>query len=637
MCSNILHSCGLALIRLRKPLSYYVEKYGTPAWGLNTLCSLMEKQRSRGQDGAGIGVVKFDMPPGNRFLRRIRSACQNPLNTIFNTVCKDLTILDTMEPFDEILAKQQCKFLAEIYVGHLRYATHSQNGLECCQPYMYKNNIAAKNFMLAGNFNMTNTNELFKQIIRYGFNPESTSDTQIIMKLISYFLDQEHDQLAFNMGPGSLQKLRGFDLEKIISQEIDLIKIIKKAAQNWDGGYLFAGLIGNGDVFVCRDPAGIRPGFFYIDEEVIAVASERPALTNVFNIEPDQVQSIKPGHVLLIKKNGHIKLEPFIQEQPKKECSFERIYFSRDNDPDIYHERKMLGKKLAPRVLKALNNDIENAVFTYIPNSSKSCFEGLIEEVERLTRRNYADTLWLKIQQGSITQKDLYRLCNNKIRAQQLVHKNQKLRTFIAQDNFRHNLVAQLYDITKGIVKPTDTLVAIDDSIVRGTTLRRSIITKLAQLNPKKIIFVSSAPPIMYPDCYGIDMSKIGEFVAFKAAVSLLKDNQGENLLAEVAQKYSNYEKNNTEKPPPNFVKEMYDQCSPEELSAKIAEISRPKQLNWNGEIEIIYQTIESLHQAIPRYTGDWYFSGNYPTPGGFNVLQKSYLNWFSGRNQRAY
>lgn len=638
MSDFIRHECGLALVRLRQPLTYYRDRYGDPGWGLRQLYLLMEKQHNRGQDGAGLAVVKFDMPPGEEYLKRIRSDRHNAIERIFDVVMRGLINRSdkSWRELDDQAIKSVGDFLGEVYLGHLRYATHSTQGRVNCHPYVRKSNTASRNLAIAGNFNMTNSTQLFKQLVEYGLNPVGESDTQVILERIGYFLDREHDHLTATMGPESFQHLEGRVLADAISRDIDVLRIMRKASQDWDGGYVFAGLLGNGDAFAVRDPNGIRPGFFYINDEVVAVASERAALANVFNVEPEQVEPIKPGHVLEIKHGGRIRHEAFTEARKVRQCTFERIYFSRGNDPEIYNERKNLGRNLAPRVLDALGGDVENAVFSFIPNTAESAYMGLVEAIGRTTRERYEAEVWEKISSGQAQRGDLHKLLNGHLRTEKIAHKDQRLRTFITHDAARRDLVLHIYDITRGVVQPTDTLVVLDDSIVRGTTLRESIITILSRLNPKKIMIVSSAPPIMYPDCYGIDMSQLGRFIAFEAAVSLLNDRGEQGVLEEVEERCIAQANGPPEKMA-NHVKAIYDRFSLEEISNKVAELVRPKAIAWDGDVQVIYQNLPGLRDALPNHTGDWYFTGNYPTPGGFRVLNTSYLNWRKAADVRAY
>ncbi len=638
MSDSIGHECGLALVRLRQPLTYYRQRYDDPAWGLRHLYLLMEKQHNRGQDGAGLAIVKFDMPPGEPYLKRVRSDKHNAIERIFDIVIPKPERLNSRKfaDADDLDYKLHFEHLGNAYLGHLRYGTHSGNALANCHPLIRKNNIASRTLAVAGNFNMTNSSELFDQLIEYGLNPVGDFDAQVILERLGYSLDEEHRHLKATMGPGSLRNLQGRELSDSISNDIDLVRVLSKASEKWDGGYVFAGLIGNGDTFVCRDPSGIRPGFFYLDEEVVAVASERAALANVFNVDPERVEPIGPGCILVVKRNGHIVHEPFTDPMPLKQCTFERIYFSRGNDPDIYQERKNLGRQLAPRVIDAIDHDLEHAIFSYIPNTAEAAYVGLLEGVEKHTRKQHMEELWKRIQDKSATREDVEHLFNGRVRAEKIAHKDQRMRTFITHDAARRNLVMHIYDITRGVVKPEDTLVVIDDSIVRGTTLRESIITILSRLDPKRIVIASSAPPIMYPDCYGIDMSELGKFIAFEAAVKLLEDRDEQHVLDEVEEKCRAQHDLPNDKLV-NQVAAIYDRFTLEEISAKIAQLVRPADIPWQGDIDVIYQSIEGLRASMTNHTGDWYFTGDYPTPGGYRVLNNSYLNWRQNLPGRVY
>lgn len=638
MSEFIGHECGLALVRLRQPLSHYRDRYGDAAWGMRRLYLLMEKQHNRGQDGAGVAVVKFDMQAGESYLKRFRSATRNALEHVFDAMMRDVSRAKPrkLAAMDDHAIKRDFEYVGEASLGHLRYGTHSGHGTAHCHPYLRQNNVASRNLAIAGNFNMTNSAELFQRLVDQGLNPVGDSDTQVILERLGYVLDREHEHLHATMGPESFRGLDGRELAEAISRELDLVKVMRKAAQDWDGGYAFVGLLGNGDAFACRDPSGIRPAFLYIDDDVVAVASERPALCNVFNIEPEKVEPLKPGHMLVIKRDGRIEQLPFTDPLPLRQCTFERIYFSRGNDPDIYQERKALGRALAPRVIEALEGDVEHAVFSYIPNTAETAYVGMVEEIDRLTRRNHVDELWQRIKSGKVTKDDLVKLSNGHPRIEKIAHKDQRLRTFIMHDAARRDLVAHVYDITRGVVGEDDTLVVVDDSIVRGTTLRESIITMLSRLNPRKIIVVSSAPPVMYPDCYGIDMSQLGRFIAFEAAVQLTRERGNENLLDEVEQLCLAQRERPAEHLD-NHVAKIYGQFSLEELSDKIAQLVRPKTIAWRGRVEIVYQTVEGLRAAMPEHTGDWYFTGEYPTPGGYKVLNTSYLQWRQACDARAY
>jgi len=633
MSDRLTHECGLAFVRLRKPLHYYQETYGDAAWGLRKTYLLMQKQYNRGQDGAGLGVVKFDMPAGDQFLLRIRSDKHNAIERIFDVITEDTEELrEAITPETEMDAKRSCRFLGEVYLGHLRYGTHSGNSMAMCHPFVRKSNVASRNIALAGNFNMTNSSELFQNLVAYGLDPVGDNDTQVILEKIGYFLNDEHERLIKKH-----ENLEGRELAVTISKELDLGRMLKKAAQYWDGGYVFASLVGNGDAFICRDPAGIRPAFMYINDEVVACASERGALANVFNVEPDEIQQVEPGHIVVIKRDGTIEDTEFTTPLELRQCSFERIYFSRGNDPLIYNQRKRLGANLAPRIMKVLGDDIDRSFFSYIPNTAETCFLGLLEAMGGALRSIEADVIWGKIQDGSVTREDLSKLNQTRVQAELIAHKDQRLRTFITHDAARRDLVTHIYDITRGLIGKEDTLVVMDDSIVRGTTLRESIITSLSQLKPKRIVIVSSAPPIMYPDCYGIDMSQIGKFIAFEAAVALTRDAGNDAILDEIATICKEQEQLPVVQME-NQVKVLYGQFSLKEISCKIAELVRPPDLNWNGQLDVIYQDVEGLHAAMPAYTGDWYFTGNYPTPGGNAVVNRAYLNWHCGDDStRAY
>ena len=638
MSDVIRHECGLAFVRLRQPLTYYRDRYDDAGWGLRKLYLLMEKQHNRGQDGAGMAVVKFDMPPGEAYLKRVRSPKHNAIERVFDAVMKDIDAVSSPPASDasDQELKQQCEFLGEVYVGHLRYGTHAGHSIEHCHPYVRKNNTASRNLALAGNFNMTNSAELFEQLIDYGLNPVGESDTQVVLERIGYFLDREHEHLRAAMGPESFRGLAGRSLAREVSQELNIVRILRKASSGWDGGYVLAGLLGNGDAFVCRDPAGIRPGYYYLDDEVVAAASERAALANVFDVEPDRIEPVEPGHCLVVKRNGHIEHERFTDPLPRRECTFERIYFSRGNDPAIYRERKALGRNLAVRVLTSLDDDPEHAVFSYIPNTAEAAYVGLVEEIDRLTRGRHADDFWKRVKAGTATRADLDKLSNGHLRTEKIAHKDQRLRTFIAHDAARNDLVLHIYDITRGVVGDRDTLVVLDDSIVRGTTLRESIITMLSRLNPRRIVIVSSAPPILYPDCYGIDMSQLGRFIGFEAAVALLIERGEERILEEVEERCRAQESERPEKMV-NHVAAIYDRITLEDLTAKVAELVRPPSIAWDGRVDLIYQTVDGLHAAMPHHRGDWCFTGDFPTPGGYRVLNTSYLNWRQHQDVRAY
>ncbi|MAB82431.1 MAG: amidophosphoribosyltransferase [Phycisphaerae bacterium] len=637
MSDYIGHECGLALVRPKMSLEELQERNGDAAWALRRLHLLMEKQHNRGQDGAGIAVVKFDMPPGEPYLRRHRSTRHNAIERIFDSVTKDIApMYRANRPMSVQDAKRKCNLLGDVYIGHLRYGTHSKNSVQNCHPLVRKDNTASRNLAMAGNFNMTNSRALFEQLLDYGLNPVGDSDTQVILERIGYFLDLEHRHLRSTMGPESFLRLEGRELAEAISRDIDLVRVLGRASEQWDGGYAFAGLLGNGDAFVCRDPAGIRPLFWYEDDDVIAAASERPALMSTFDAEVEDIRSIEPGHVLVMKRDGTTTSAPFTERIEQRQCTFERIYFSRGSDPDIYAERKQLGRNLAAPILEAIDHDVEHAVISYVPNTAESAFFGLVEEVERQVKDHRAEAIWNSLQDGVPDLETFKKACTVRIRAEKVAHKDQRLRTFITHDAARRDLVTHIYDITRQIVTPEDTLVVLDDSIVRGTTLRESIITILSRLNPKRILIASSAPPIMYPDCYGIDMSHLGRFIGFQAAVALLEDHGQADVLEAVEHDC----RAQLDLPPEelvNHVQRIYEPFSLDQIGAKVAELVRPDNVPWDGALDVVYQGIEGLQSAMPAHTGDWYFTGRYPTPGGYKVLNRAYLNWREGRDQRSY
>jgi len=638
MSDRISHECGLAVVRLLKPLDWYREVYGDSLWGLRRLFLLMEKQHNRGQDGAGIGAVRFDMPAGEQFLSRLRSAKRNPIERLFDTVMKPLRNL-SMERTDALSGldlKRRMPHLGELMLGHLRYGTHGGRTITACHPYLRKNIVASRNLAVAGNFNLTNSKLLFEELMEYGLDPVGDSDTQVVLEKIGYYLDREHDHLAATMGPGSFRALEGRELAETVSAELDLVRVLRNASDRFDGGYVFASIVGNGDLLVCRDPAGIRPAFIYRDDAVVSVASERAALVTAFNVDPDAIEELPPAHALEVKRNGAIRIEPFIDPLPVRKCTFERIYFSRGNDRDIYRERKRLGANLAERVLEAIDWNIDDTVFGFIPNTAETAFAGLREEINAVLRRRNGEELWKRIEAGTVTREDVDRLIRTRARSEKVAHKDQRLRTFITHDAARRDLVSHVYDVTRGTIAEGDTLVVVDDSIVRGTTLRESIITMLSRLSPRRIVVVSSAPPIMYPDCYGIDMSQLGRFIAFEAAVSLLHDAGEADLLDEVEARCLEQVDLAPDRMK-NHVAAIYDRFSLETLSARIADLIRSDRLEWSGQIEMVYQDLPGLREAMPGHTGDWYFTGDYPTPGGYRVLNTAYLNWRKNDERRAY
>ena len=630
MSDPIGHECGLAFVRLKHAPSWYAQHTGDPAWGLRRLHLLMQKQRNRGQDGAGLATVKFDMPPGAAFMRRLRSHRDNAIERIFKGASADLPRIT--EDMDDAAIRRQADFIGDAYIGHLRYGTHSGHAVAHCHPLLRKDNTASKNLAVAGNFNMTNSRELFQRLVDYGLSPVGDSDTQVVLERIGYCLDLEHRHLRSTMGPGSFMSLEGRELAEAIARA----RVLRRAAEDWDGGWLFAALLGSGDAFVFRDPSGIRPGFWYEDEHVVAAASERAPLATIFNAPPDQVPAIEPGHALIVRRDGTTWTERCAPERPVRQCTFERIYFSRGNDPEIYEERKDLGRRLAKPLLDLVDWNVADAVYSFVPNTAETAYYGLIAETQHLVRHRQIDALWAKVQSGAITRDELEQLSPPQVRAEKVAHKDQRLRTFITQDRARLDLVAHVYDITHDIVSGKDSLIVLDDSIVRGTTLRESIVTILSRLDPKRIIIASSAPPIMYPDCYGIDMSQLDRFIAFQAAVSLVQERGGDELLAEVEAAC----RAEADLPPArmgNHVRRIYDECSLEDLQDRIATLVRPEGLPWKGELKVVYQTVDDLRAAMPEHSGDWYFTGEYPTPGGLRVLNRAYLNWRDGSAARAY
>ncbi len=639
MSDALTHECGLAFVRLRKPISWFQQERSDPLWGLRKLYLLMEKQHNRGQDGAGIACVKFDMPPGDAFLERERTAKRNPIERLFDEALSPAAELDEAElnGMPEMELKRRFRLLGEVLLGHLRYGTHSGRSSSMCHPYLRRSNSESRSIAMAGNFNLTNSTALFAKLVEYGLHPVGDSDTGVVLEKIGYFLDREHTHLEATMGEGSFMNLEGATLATEISRQIDIARVLRKATEQFDGGYVFAGLLGNGDSFVCRDPAGIRPGFFLVLDEVIAVASERAALSTVFNIDPREIEPIPAGHALIMKRDGSYALERFTEPAPLRQCTFERIYFSRGNDPSIYRERKQLGRNLAPRLVEMLEGDLERAVFGFIPNTSETSYLGLIEALGEERQRMAGEAIWRMVESGKATREAIHKALAGRIRGEKIAHKDQRLRTFITHDAARKDLVNHIYDITRGTVYPEDTLVVVDDSIVRGTTLRESIITMLARLNPRRIVVASSSPPIMYPDCYGIDMSQLGRFIAFEAAVSLARDRGNAAVLDEIEAKCKEQAAQPADRMK-NHVALLYGLFTLEEIEGKVAELIRSKSLAWGGRIDLLYQSVDGLRAAMPEHTGDWYFTGEYPTPGGYRVLNTAYLNWRRGaEGKRAY
>jgi amidophosphoribosyltransferase len=630
MSDAIKHECGIALIRLRKPYSYYIEKYGTPLYGINKLYMLMEKQHNRGQDGAGVATIKVKVPEGKRYISRYRSVDSQPISVIFNKINKKFrkVIKDNKDKVtDAEWLLENVPFTGEVLMGHLRYGTHGKNDIENCHPFLRQNNWRSRNLVIAGNFNMTNVDELFNKLVELGQHPKEKVDTVTVLEKIGHFLDEEN-QLIFDKYK---DKYSNQQISEIIEHELDLQRVLMRSCKDFDGGYAMVGMTGHGASFVARDPGGIRPAYYYADDEIVVVASEKPAIKTAFNVEYGQIKEVEPGHALIINQDGSFSQMQFIDQIEKKSCSFERIYFSRGSDPDIYNERKNLGKFLVPQILQSIDNDLENTVFSFIPNTAETAFLGMMSGIEEYLSKYRKEVIAKGVAQNGTLEKVL----SFRPRVEKLVIKDAKLRSFIVADDERDNFVANLYDTTYEVInKGTDKLVVIDDSIVRGTTLEKSIIRMLDKLGPKKIVIVSSAPQIRFPDCYGIDMSKMKEFIAFRAVLALLKEHNKEYLLDEVYDKCkstTNLLSGNVE----NHVKALYEPFTYEEVSKKISQIVTPK--NCKAEIEIVFQTIDNLHLSCPKHLGDWYFTGNYPTPGGNRVVNKAFMFFMEGKAVRAY
>jgi len=633
MSDIVKHECGIAMLRLRKPLEYYLEKYGTWDWGLQKMYLMMEKQHNRGQDGAGIAGIKMNVQPGNRYIFRQRSNKPDPIKEIFDLIYDDIGKLNRkyIKEFNSpAFIKSNVPFACDIYLGHLRYGTYGNYNIDYVHPVSRENNWKSKNLVMAGNFNLTNVGELFSSLVELGQTPVDFSDTVTILENVGHRLDEENERVfRFFKEQGHSKR----EITPLIEKNLDLGTVLRKASRNWDGGYVMAGMVGHGDAFVMRDPAGIRPAFYYIDEEVVVVASERPVIQTVFNVRTDNVNELPPASAIIIKASGETSIEQVRDEAELRKCSFERIYFSRGTDKTIYRERKKLGELLTNPVLKAVGNDTENTVFSYIPNTAESAFYGLIKGVEDYINKSKLDSI---IEKGrNITRDELQKIISQRPRVEKIAVKDVKLRTFITEDIGRDDLVGHVYDVTYGVIRRgIDNLVVIDDSIVRGTTLKKSIIKILDRLDPKKIVIVSSSPQLRYPDCYGIDMAKLGDLIAFKAAVELLKENGNEKLLREI------YEEAKSEILKPvgeirNLVREIYKPFCTDMISRKISSLLKSEDIK--AEIEIVFQSIEGLHEACPGHTGDWYFTGNYPTPGGNKVANQSFINYIEGRNERAY
>ena len=637
MSDRIPHECGIAMVRLLKPLSYYQEKYGTPLWGFYKLFLLMEKQHNRGQDGAGVACVKLDTAAGDPFMFRERCVKSNPLDRIFKLLLKsyqDKVGQGIIHPEFADTVKRHFDFGGELLMGHLRYGTSGGYNLSSCHPFFRRSPWPTRNLALCGNFNMTNTAELNESLIAIGQHPIFATDTQALLEKIGFYLDEEHEDIFRFL---RTRGLSGAEMSRRISEDLDLARVITRSAQKWDGGYALCGLIGNGDAFVARDPAGIRPAHYFQNDEVVAFASERAPLCTVFDLAVEQVQEVEPGHIVVLKKRGTLVSSPFTAPLPRAACSFERIYFSRGNDRDIYQERKKLGACLADQVLQAVGHDWANSVFSFVPNTAEVAYYGLMSALRVRRRHEVKEAVLSAAREGRLTESLLDELIlRNWPHGEKVVGKDVKIRTFIGQENFRNHLASHAYDITYGTVLPKDNLVIVDDSIVRGTTLRRSILRILTRLNPKKIVIVSTAPQIRYPDCYGIDMSELGKFVAFEAAVALLKERGQAELLQEVYQLCQEAVARSGSLDV-NHVRRIYDPFTPDEISKKITELVRPRNIDWQGPVEIIFQTIENLHLAVPHHPGDWYFTGKYPTPGGYRVVNQAYLNYYESSEGRSY
>ena len=638
MSDPIRHECGIALVRLLKPLSFYQEKYGTPLWGFSKLFLLMEKQHNRGQDGAGVACVKLDTPAGDPFMFRERQVKANPLDKIFKLLLKqyqEKVAAGTIHPEFADTVKKHFDFGGELLMGHLRYGTSGGYNLSSCHPYFRRSPWPTRNLALAGNFNMTNTAMLNDSLIAMGQHPIFATDTQALLEKIGFYLDEEHEDLYRFLRTRSLE---GADISRRISEDFDLGRVITRASKGWDGGYALVGMVGNGDAFVVRDPSAIRPCHYFQNDEVIAVASERAPLMTSFDLALEDVREVEPGHVLVIKKRGDLKSIRFTEALPRASCSFERIYFSRGNDVDIYAERKALGAGLANQVIESIDHDWANTVFSFIPNTAEVAYYGLMSALRKIRRDEVKAGILEASRQGRLTDELLDDLIlRNWPHGEKVVGKDVKIRTFIGQENFRNQLASHAYDITYGSVPAGANLVCVDDSIVRGTTLRRSILRILARLNPRKIVIVSTAPQIRYPDCYGIDMSELGKFIAFEAAVALLKERGQADLLEEVYRACRDEVAKPMDAVLENQVRRIYEPFRAEEISAKITDLVRPKKIEWKGETEIIFQTVENLHAAVPNHPGDWYFTGKYPTPGGYRVVNQAYLNYYERSEGRAY
>ena len=632
MSDALKHECGIALIRLLKPLEYYKEKYGTAFYGVNKMYLMMEKQHNRGQDGAGFASIKLNTEPGDRYISRVRSIAQQPIQDIFAQINERINEEISQNPQyqDNVaLQKKNIPYIGELLLGHVRYGTFGKNSVESVHPFLRQNNWMHRNLIVAGNFNMTNVNELFDNLIEIGQHPKERADTVTVMEKIGHFLDDAVAKIYKDLKKEGYNKS---ECSPLIAERLNVAKILKRAAKNWDGGYAMAGLLGHGDSFVLRDPSGIRPTYYYKDDEVVVVASERPVIQTVFNVPFEEVKELAPGHAIITKKSGSTKIKKILEPLERKACSFERIYFSRGSDAEIYEERKELGRLLMPKVLEAIDGDTKNTVFSFIPNTAETSFFGMIDTVEK--HLNQRKTKSILEGGGKLSAKRVTEILSERPRIEKIAIKDVKLRTFITEDSSRDDLVAHVYDVTYGVIKPTDNLVIIDDSIVRGTTLKKSIIKMMDRLKPKKIVVVSSAPQIRYPDCYGIDMANLEGLVAFRAALELLKDTNQYHIIDDIYEKCLT-QVNLKDKNVVNYVKGVYSNFTAEQISDKIAELLSDEDVN--AEVKIIFQPIENLHKACPKNLGDWYFTGNYPTSGGNRVVNRAFINFYEGNKQRAY
>lgn len=633
MSDAIKHECGIALLRLKKPLSFYKEKYGSSFYAIQKMYLLLEKQHNRGQDGAGLASIKLDMEPGERYISRVRSNKTSPIQDIFAQINGRINEELTENPslIDDIDAqKKHLPYIAEVYLGHVRYGTFGKNNIESVHPFLRQNNWMHRNLIVAGNFNLTNVKELFEDLVRLGQHPKEMADTVTVMEKIGHFLDDEVENLYFELR--DKEGLTKKEASPVIGDRIDIARILRRASKNWDGGFAMAGMLGHGDAFVLRDPAGIRPAFYYEDEEIVVVASERPVIQTALNVPFEDIKELDPGKAIIIKKDGKVSFEQILEPLERKACSFERIYFSRGNDAGIYQERKQLGRTMMPMILDELNHDLENTVFSYIPNTAEVSYFGMVEGAQAILNQQKQERILAE--KENLTPEKLQEILSKTIRSEKITIKDAKLRTFITDDSNRDDMVEHVYDVTYGVVKPTDTLVVIDDSIVRGTTLKKSIVKMLDRLNPKKIIVVSSAPQIRYPDCYGIDMAKMETLIAFNATLELLKDNNMYHLIDEVYAKCKAQE-NLPDEEVVNYVKEIYAPFTDEQISDKISEMLHPDTVK--ADLKIMFQTVENLHISCPDNLGDWYFTGNYPTNGGNRVVNRAFMNFVEGKDARAY